>query len=70
MATTHDAVAAVIKAAGFDAMARDYLAASEERRVRIVNAMTRNIGNDRNLGPQMAVKFCRLACQANGWRWL
>ena len=65
--TEHEAVAQVIEAAGFNAMAREYLERPDYRQ-RIVTAMARNIGRDRNLGKEKARQFAVLAAKANGWR--
>lgn len=62
--STHEAVAEVIKAVGFDAMAREYVERPELRE-RIITAMTRNIANDRRFGQQKAKEFARLARLAN-----
>lgn len=59
--TAHEAVAECIKAAGFDAMAREYLKGDQEKRQRVVRAMTRNIANDKRLGPDKAAHFAALA---------
>lgn len=63
--TTIEAVAAVIHAAGFHTMAREYVSRPTDRAA-IVRAMTKNIRNDRTLGPDMANNFARLARQVEG----
>jgi hypothetical protein len=67
MQDLHSAVSQVIEAAGFNAMAREYLTVSEYRQ-RIVTAMGRNIARDRNFGKDKAREFVALAAKANGWR--
>ena len=59
--TTHEAVADVIKAAGFDTMAREYLE-EPEKRPRIINAMRRNIISVSGLSA--ANRFAHLARRA------
>lgn len=55
-----DAVAGVIRAAGFDAMAEQYLSQPEVR-VRVLQAMRRNIARDN--GIDAGDRFARLADQ-------
>ncbi len=57
--TKADAIAAAIKATGFDRMAQDYLD-RPELRDRIIQLMRRNIANDPRFGEDYARRFARL----------
>jgi glutathione synthase/RimK-type ligase-like ATP-grasp enzyme len=61
--TTVDAIAEAIRAAGYTAMAQEFVA-KPEYRGRIIVAMTRNIARDQRLGPDVARRFRQLTAAA------